>query len=195
MIFISPEVAARANRMMLNSLPLALLIMYFVNRGQYVTQAMFMNCDHSMLTYRFYRQPEAILQLFRQRLRTLVAINLLPAMLIALGLPLVLYLSGGTDNPLNYLMLFLAIISMSVFFSVHHLVMYYLLQPYNVELQSKSVTYAIVNYITYIIPFAFMYIKLPTIAFGSCMVGFAILYVILSLVFAYKYAPKTFKLR
>ena len=71
-----------------------------------------MNCDHSMLTYRFYRQPEAILQLFRQRLRTLVAINLLPAMLIALGLPLVLYLSGGTDNPLNYLMLFLALISL-----------------------------------------------------------------------------------
>lgn len=195
MISFSPEIAGKANKMMLTSLPLALLVMYFINRGQYVTQAMFMNCDHSMLTYRFYRQPEAVLQLFRQRLRTLVAINLLPAALIALGLPLVLYLSGGTDNPLNYLMLFLSIISMSVFFSVHHLVIYYLLQPYNVELQSKSITYAIVNYITYIIPFAFMYIKLPTIPFGSCMVGFAILYVILSLVFAYKYAPKTFKLR
>lgn len=195
MIYLNPGIAVRANRMMLNSLPLALMFMYFINRGQSVTQAMFMNCDHSMLTYRFYRRPEAVLQLFRQRLRTLVAINLLPAALIALGLPLVLYLSGGTDNPLNYLVLFLSIISMSVFFSVHHLVMYYLLQPYNVELQTKSATYGIVNYITYLIPFAFMYIKLPTIAFGSCMVGFAVLYVILSLIFAYKYAPKTFKLR
>ncbi len=195
MIYFSPGAAVKANRMLLNSLPLALMFMYFINRGQYVTQAMFMNCDHSMLTYRFFRQPEAVLQLFRQRLRTLVAINLLPASLIALGLPLVLYLSGGTDNPLNYLVLFLSILSMSVFFSVHHLVMYYLLQPYNVELQTKSVTYGIVNYITYLIPFAFMYIKLPTIVFGSCMVGFAILYVFLSLIFAYKHAPKTFKLR
>lgn len=195
MINLSPEVAAKANRMMLNSLPLALLYMYFINRGQYVTQAMFMNCDHSMLAYRFYRQPQAILQLFRQRLRTLVAINLLPAALVAIGLPLVLYLSGGTDNPLNYLMLFLSIISMSVFFSVHHLVMYYLLQPYNVELQSKSAAYGIVNYITYIIPFAFMYIKLPTITFGSCMVAFAVLYVALSLLLVYRCAPKTFHLR
>lgn len=190
-----PQIAVNANKMMLNSLPLSLMFMYFINRGQYVTQAMFMNCDHSMLTYRFYRQPAAILQLFRQRLRTLVAINLLPASLIALGLPLVLYLSGGTDNPLNYLMLFLSIISMSVFFSVHRLVMYYLLQPYNVELQSKGATYNIVNYVTYAIPYAFMFIKIPTIPFGACMIAFAVLYVILSLFLAYKYAPRTFKLR
>lgn len=195
MILASPQIAANANSMMLNSLPLALLVMYSVNRGQYVTQAMFINCDHSMLTYRFYRKPKAILRLFRQRLLTLVSINLLPAMLIAIGLPLVLYLSGGTDNPLNYLVLFISIISMSVFFSVHHLVMYYLLQPYNVELQTKSAAYRIVSYITYIIPFAFMNIKLPTIAFGGCMVGFAVLYVILSLFLAYRYAPRTFKLR
>ena len=103
-----------------------------------MTQAMFMNCDHSMLTYRFYRQPEAILKLFKARLKTLVKINLIPALVLACGLPFLLFVTGGTDNPLNYALLFVSILAMAVFFSVHHLVLYYLLQPYNVHMESKK---------------------------------------------------------
>ena len=55
------------------------------------------------------------------------------AFLIGGGLALLLYLSGGTDNPINYAILFVSIIAMSIFFSVHYLVLYYLLQTYNVE--------------------------------------------------------------
>jgi uncharacterized membrane protein YkvI len=64
-----------------------------------------------MLTYRIYRTPKVVLGLFKQRLKTLIKINLIPATIIALGLPLLLYLTGGTDNILNYVMLFTTIIS------------------------------------------------------------------------------------
>ena len=129
-----PGLKPDANELIMNYLPYFLFVLYFANRGSVITQAMFLNCDHSMLAYRAYRQPKAILTLFVERLKYVILINLMPAGVIGLGLPLLLYLSGGTTQPLNYAVLFVSIIAMSVFFSVHSMVLYYLLQPYNVNL-------------------------------------------------------------
>ena len=154
-----------------------------------------MNCDHSMLTYGFYKTPKVILGLFKERLKTLIKINLLPALVIALGLPIILFITGGTDNNLNYLVLFISIISMSIFFSVHYLVMYYLLQPYNVNVEVRSGTYKIVQWLTYFVCYFMLQIKMPIISFGVVAIIFCVLYSVISLYLAYRYAPKTFKLR
>ena len=179
----------------MNSLPYFVFIMYIINRGQVVTQAMFMNCDHSMLTYSFYKTPKSILSLFKERIKSVVAINLLPAIVIGLGLPVILYVTGGTDNIYNYLILFISIISMSVFFSVHHLVLYYLLQPYNISSETKSSTYSIASFLTYFICYEMLQLKLPTTYFGIAAICFAVVYSIVSLFIAYKLAPKTFRIR
>ena len=189
------EFKNQTNDILMRYLPYFVFIMYCINRSSSVTQAMFMNCDHSMLTYRIYRTPKVILGIFKERLKTLITINLLPATLIGLGLALLLYLSGGTDNPINYLVLFVSIIAMSIFFSVHYLVMYYLLQPYNVSTEIKSSTYKIVQAITYFVCWYMIQIQLPTLSFGIATIIFCIAYSLISLFLAYKYAPKTFKLR
>ncbi len=185
----------KTNEILLVYLPYFVFIMYLINRSSSVTQAMFMNCDHSMLTYRIYRTPKVILGIFKERLKTLITINLLPAVLIGGGLSLLLYLSGGTDNPLNYAILFISIIAMSIFFSVHYLVMYYLLQPYNVSTEMKSSTYKVVQGLTYIVSWYMIQIKMPIFGFGIATIVFCIAYSLISLFLAYKYAPKTFKLR
>lgn len=185
----------KTNEILLIYLPYFVFIMYLINRSSSVTQAMFMNCDHSMLTYRIYRTPKVILGIFKERLKTLITINLLPAFLIGGGLALLLYLSGGTDNPLNYAILFVSIIAMSIFFSVHYLVMYYLLQPYNVSTEMKSSTYKVVQGLTYIVSWYMIQIKMPIFGFGIATIVFCIAYSLISLFLAYKYAPKTFKLR
>lgn len=190
-----PDISSRINHIMLSSLPYFLFIMYWINRGRGITMALFMNCDHSMLTYRFYRQPNAIIALFAERLKYITRINLMPGSVIAIGLPLLLYLSGGTDNPVNYVILFVSIVAMSIFFSVHTLVMYYLLQPYNIEMESKNAVYGIVNYITYFICYVAIGKKVPTIIFGVIVSLFCIVYTVAALVLAYRLAPKTFKLR
>lgn len=190
-----PEMKAKTNKVTLMYLPYFVFIMYIINRGTVVTQAMFMNCDHSMLTYRFYKTPKVILSLFKERLKTLIKINLLPAIIIAIALPLILYITGGTNNPLNYGILFTSIIAMSIFFSVHYLVLYYLLQPYNVNIEMKSSTYTAAQTITYFICYAMLQIEIPTYLFGISTIIFSILYCIISLILVYKYAPKTFKLR
>ena len=194
-IQMNDEFKSRINKILMIYLPYFVFIMYCINRSSSVTQAMFMNCDHSMLTYRIYRTPKVILGIFKERLKTLITINLIPATLIGLGLALILFLSGGTNNQLNYVVLFVSIISMSIFFSVHYLVMYYLLQPYNVSTEIKSSTYKTVQAITYFVCYFMIQIKLPTFSFGISMIAFSIVYCFISLIVAYKYAPKTFKLR
>ena len=169
--------------------------MYAINRGTGFTKALFMNCDHSLLTYSFYKQPKFILKLFQIRLLEIIKINLLPALVIGGGLPILLYISGGTDNPLNYAVLFISILCMSVFFSVHYLTIYYLLQPYNAGTEMKSGTYQIVMSATYFICFFFMQIKLPTLIFGLMTIAFCILYCIIACLLIYKFAPQTFRLR
>lgn len=192
---IKPEIKQNINRVILTYLPYFVFIMYIINRGQVVTQAMFMNCDHSMLSYRFYKSPNAILGLFKERLKTLIKVNLMPAFVIAIGLAVLLYATGGTDNSLNYLIVILSILSMSIFFSVHYLVMYYLLQPYNVNIEMKSSTYSIVQTVTYFLVYFMIDLRLPTFYFGIAAIIFCILYSFISLFLAYRIAPNTFKLR
>ena len=193
--FMNKDFAGRVNGILLTYLPYFVFIMYMLNRGTTMTQAMFMNCDHSMLTYRIYRTPKVILGLFKERLKTLIIVNLLPTLIIAIALPVLLFITGGTDNVLNYFILFISIIAMSIFFSVHYLVMYYLLQPYNASTEIKSSTYKVVQGITYFVCWYMIQIQLPTVSFGIATIVFCILYCLISLILAYKYAPKTFKLR
>lgn len=76
-------------------------------------------------------------------------INAVPAVVIGSGLALTLYTSGGTNHPVNYVILIVSILCMSMFFSVHYLTIYYLLQPYNAGTEIKSGTYRIVMTATY----------------------------------------------
>lgn len=194
MVF-DPNVKIHVNRMIMTWLPYFIFIMYLINRGAVVTQAMFMNCDNSMLTYNFYRDPKTILSVFKTRVKTVVAINLLPGLVIASALPILLFMSGGTSTPLVYISLFLSIIFMSVFFSVHHLVLYYLLQPYDINMKAKSSMYTIINSITYVLCYLCIKIHVDTAIFSVGTIALTAIYMVVSLFLVYRYASKTFRLK
>ena len=192
---IVPEARKDINGMMLTWLPYFTFIMYAINRGTGFTKALFMNCDHSLLTYSFYKQPACILKLFRIRLREIMKVNALPAVVIGAGLSAVLYVSGGTENPLNYAVLFVSILCMSLFFSIHYLTIYYLLQPYNAGTEIKSGMYQIIMSATYLGCFALMQVRMPILVFGAACIAFCIVYSVVACVLVYRFAPKTFRLR
>ena len=179
----------------LNYLPYFVFILYSFNSSKSVVQAMFRNCDHSMLTYSFYRRPDVILSLFRLRLRSLIVINLMPALVLAIGLPILLSISHADESIWVYPIVFICIVSTSIFFSIHYLTSYYLLQPYNEFTETKSATYGIVMSLTYIVCFAFIYIRMSTYVFGTIMSLFCILYILIAYKLVYAKAPKTFRLR
>ncbi|HJB33798.1 MAG TPA: hypothetical protein H9775_04525 [Candidatus Blautia merdipullorum] len=122
-------------------------------------------------------------------------INAVPAIVIGAGLCLTLYASGGTENPAHYLVLFISILCMSIFFSIHYLTIYYLLQPYNAGTEMKSGTYQMVMSGTYLVCLGMMQVKMPTLLFGITCILFCILYSAAACILVYKFAPKTFRLR
>lgn len=190
-----PEIKSDLNGVLLNCLPYMVFVMYAINRGTGFTQALFMNCDHSLLTYSFYKQPKNILKLFWIRLREIIKVNLLPASVIGAGLAFLLFVTGGTDNPLNYVVLFVSVTALSIFFSVHYLTLYYLLQPYNAGTEIKSGTYKVMTSITYIVCYMMLQVKMPTLLFGMAAIAFCVLYCIVASVLVYGLAPRTFRIR
>ena len=183
------------NEWIMRGLPFLTFVMYFLNRGLGFTQALFMNCDHSMLTYPFYKKPKAILKLFRIRLREIMKINAAPAAVIGFGLALLLWLTGGTDNPVNYAVVLISPIAISMFFSVHYLTIYYLLQPYTAGSEIKSPLYKFITGATYFGCYMLMQQKLPTFAFGVTCIAFCVIYCAVACFLVYKFAAKTFRLR
>lgn len=192
---INPIVKKEINIFLLNNISWFVIIMYFINRGAIVTQAMFYNCDHSMLTFNFYRNPKVILNVFKTRLLTVSKVNMLPAIVIALGLPILLYISGGTTNVLDYISIPIFIIALSIFFSIHYLVIYYLFQPYDKNMAMKSMSYSIISLMTYIISYSLTDLKMSTTAFSIIAIVATALYSIIALIAVYKKAPTTFKIK
>lgn len=192
---IQPGTKADINKMVMTWLPYFAFIMYLINRGTGFTKALFMNCDHSLLTYSFFKRPDFVLRLFQIRLREIMKINAVPALVIGAGLCLTLYASGGTKNSMNYVVLLVSILAMSLFFSTHYLTVYYLLQPYTAGTEMKSGTYRIVMILTYVACYAMMNLRLPTLAFGLACIVFCVVYSIVACVLVYKFAPQTFRLR
>lgn len=175
-------------------LAIFIMIMFFINRGSIITQAMFFNCDHAMLRYNFYREPKVILELFKKRLLTVVKVNLLPAFVIGIGNISLLLISNNTYSILTFITTFLFILSLSIFFSVHYLVIYYLLQPFNKDMEVKKASYSFVVMLTYGLTYSLVDIELYTPKLALITFIVTILYTIISMFLIKKFAHKTFKL-
>lgn len=190
-----PKVKGDINEVVLTFLPYFTFVMYLINRGTGFTQALFINCDHCLLNYSFYKKPKHILKLFQIRLRELIKINLPPALVIGGGLAGVLYVSGGTDNLWNYVIILTSIVCMSIFFSVHYLTIYYLLQPYNAGTELKSGTYKVIMWLTYVVCYLMIQVRLSIVLFGTAVIAFCVIYCVVACILIYKFAWKTFRIR
>ncbi len=191
----STDFAATVSELILNNMPIMLIFLYYLNRGQGITQSMFINCDNALLSYNFYKTPSAILGVFIERLKSLVLINLLPATVIGVGTSLVLLMSGADIEWYVYSIIILTVMAMSVFFSVHYLVLYYLLQPYSDGLSIKNPIYMVISVVTYLVCWQARELSLRTLDFGVMVIGFTIVYIVVAMILVYKLAPKTFRLK
>jgi hypothetical protein len=171
-----------------------IFLMYMLCNSNRETRAMFYNCDLSMLRYGFYRKPGALIKMFTLRLTRIVLGNLLPTTLIIIGLLLVTLASGEGDYR-ELIPIILLLLSLSVFFSVHYIFMYYIFQPYTSTLGVKSPFFSIINGVVYLLSYMSMQIDEPAARFLTYIILFSIAYVIAALVLVYYKAPKTFRVK
>lgn len=83
---------------------------------------------------------------------------------------------------------------MIVFFSVHYLVIYYLLQPYNKDMQIKNASYSVVTLLTYFVTYSLSDLVLTSSILSIFGILFVVIYIVIALILVYKVSPRTFKI-
>lgn len=175
--------------------PVMVFIMYTMSTGERICKAMFYNCDISLLRYGYYRQGKVILSNFTSRLKRTVILNIIPAFALCLAMTGIIAISGYASELITLIPLFLSILCLACFFAIHHLFLYYVIQPYTKELTVKSPLFKIVNSIIYIISYICLQVKTSSLYFTLGVMIVTIIYMLVALALTYKLAPKTFRLK
>lgn len=192
--FIFPSVMQDIINDLYKAIPAFLLIMYSISNSRRITKAMFYNCDISLLRYGFYRDKKVILKNFQVRLLKVAFINLIPAAAIGASIGIIVAI-GNPEKIVSVLPMIFMILILSLFFSVHDLFLYYIMQPYTTELNIKNPYFGIVNGIIFWICYLSSKIKTAPTYFGGIVLTITIVYIIVALCSVYKFAPKTFKVK
>ena len=159
------------------------------------TQAMYINCDNSLMTFSFFKQRDKIIRLFDIRLKQLFKINIAPAVVFAMIANLVLFYTGGQDYPFQYLVTFVIAIAISMFCSMFWLAMYYLFQPFTTSVNIKSGVYNVVRFIIFTVLAIIVWIPSHSLVLAAILVVFTALFIFSMRKLVYKKAPKTWKIK
>lgn len=195
LIIFMPEKKEELVNALKGSGALMVFVMYILATGERICKAMFYNCDVSLLRYGYYRERKVILSNFTARLKRVVIVNLIPAVELCVAFIILVAASGYGQDLVAMIPLFLCILCLACFFSIHHLFMYYILQPYTVEFQIKSPLFSLVNFVIYIIGYGCLKIKNVSYYFTFVVVAITAIYMAIALSVTYKKAPKTFRLK
>ncbi|WP_251564595.1 hypothetical protein [Paenibacillus pasadenensis] len=171
-------------------LPFAL---YSLTVGERLCRAMFYNCDLPLMRYSFYR--EASPKHYRIRLLRLSGMNLLSGAAVAAALTLAA-IAGGEPLPgAELLLVWALILTLSLLFSVHHLSMYYLFQPYTPEMDSKNPLFFISNMVLSGACGATFVLRpeLPQLAAGAAVL--LVVYLAAAMVLIQRIGPRTFRVK
>lgn len=195
MMLISPETSSEFTAYLLGGLPFFVFIMNYTSIGERVCKAMFYNCDLSLLRYGFYREQAAILDNFKIRLIKLSGLNLIPAVAICLACTLLFLLSGADWGLMDAVIFWVTILCLSLFFSVHHLFMYYIFQPYSTELNMKNPFFFIVNSIVLGLSVACIGFPKASSLFTLVVLAGTIAYMVIAVTLVYRFSSRTFRVK
>ena len=170
-----------------------LILISFADNSFKSTQAMFINCDNSLMTFSFFKQREKIIKLFDIRLIQLIKVNIAPAVVCGLCANLVLFFTGGQDYPFQYLVTILVCVLMSIDYAVIWLSLYYLFQPFTTSVKVKSGVYAVISTIIYVSLSILVLIPAHLLILAGVLLVHTVLFVFLMRKIVYKFAPKTWK--
>ena len=185
------ELAGNVNRL----LPIFVFIMYFISIGERVCRAMFYNCDISLLRYRYYRQKSVILKNFKVRIKKIAGLNFITAFAMSIAVLGLVGLSGYQWPVTEMIPFVLSVWCLALFFSVHHLFLYYVFQPYTTELGMKNPFFNIINTAVYVLCYLCLKIDSPPTSFAFIVLCATIIYIIVALIMIYKFSPKTFRVK
>ena len=172
-----------------------IILLAFSDISFRATQAMYINCDNSLMTFSFFKQREKIMQLFDIRFKQLIKLNIIPAIVCGLCANLLLFYTGGQDYPFQYLVNILICFLISVVNSITWLSLYYLFQPFTTSVNVKSGAYIAARTVISLISLHICWIPCKSWLLLGIMLVFTAAYVIILRKLVRKHSSKTWKVK
>ena len=179
-------------------LPYCVFFLYLIQSnimGNRICKAMFYNCDLAMLKFGWYRQPKVILKNFVLRFRRICGVNLLMSAALCVMFSAMVLCAGAKPHTADYIAFIVALLALSVFFSVHSLGMYYLFQPFTSELKMKNPFFSVLNAVMYAVCYACIQIRSTPTWFTPVVLVVTILYSAAILLLVWLLAPQNFRVK
>ncbi len=174
-------------------LPYLPFAMYLLSNGERLCRALFYNCDMPLMRYGFYR--EAAGKHFILRLRRLGGMNMLIGAALGAMLTIAAAIAGWPLDAGQLLPLWVAVLALAWLFSAHHLLLYYLLQPYSAEMNAKNPIFHVLNLGLSMACWVTLILRPhPTAIAGGALVLSA-LYLLASATLVSRFGPRTFKVK
>ena len=176
-------------------IPYFSFLVFMLNRGGQYTTALFLNCDRSLLTFSFYKKKRNLLKLFVIRLREIIKVHLPVGLALSAFVISFLFEPGNSESIHKCLLVFLTIMAENAIFCIHHMGIYYLLQPFNVNTEIKNASYYAITFITYAALYWLQLQKISLDVFAYSCLGFGFVYALIISILVYAFAPKTFRIK
>lgn len=135
-----PEFKNSYSFFILNYSYILIYVLFTIFNQDKFTKMMFYNCDLPLFKYRLYLNKDTVYLVFKQRLKKLLFLNLIPASLITVTFLALEFVFFHKINA-EILLLSIFVILISAFLTVSNLSLYYLLQPYSSSIEVKNYTY------------------------------------------------------
>lgn len=177
------------------SLFVTVVIGYLLYVGESYVKFCFYHLDRPLLKYHYYRRKDVILATFLERFKSYLRHNF-PIFLLLSVIYCLIYMAFFDWKISGLLMIIVGQILSVTFFSLYFLYFYFLLQPFNDGMKSKSKVYNILTGIIYYAGYQIIrlanHMTFPILM--GILLGIAI-FLIAGFFAVLRFAPKTFKLR
>ncbi|WP_127585388.1 hypothetical protein [Paenibacillus koleovorans] len=168
------------------------MVVNVLSVGERACRALFYNCDLSLMRYSFYRG--AAHRHFRIRLFRIAGLNLAIAAAMGAALSLIAWAAGGVVVQ-ELLLIWVSLAALSFFFSVHHLLMYYLLQPYSTELNMKNPFFFVVSMGVMLVCWVGVVVQPSSLSYAIAVLAVTAIYFVAALALVRRFGPRTFRVK
>ncbi|MGO2082466.1 hypothetical protein [Vagococcus sp.] len=176
-------------------LPFLFFMMYLLSFGKPVVEALFINCDSTMLNYPFYRDAKVIIRGFFNRFIRLFLYNASLVSTILFWVFIWNCLNGFLLSLYFFGVFILLLFSLAVLFSFHELFIYYILQPFTSEMQVKNPVYKFVDWFFYFIAYMNLQVHNANLYYALFVSVASLLYFAIGIIIIFRVSPKTFKIK
>ena len=164
---------------------------YFMYTGEFFVKYCFYNMDKDLMRHAYYRTSENVLKSIKIRIVELIKYYLLPYSFM-LGMILIVCASLSFGYAYTISLLLISFVGL-LFFSMHYLYIYYLLQPFTESAKVKNPLYSGLTYVIYMIMYLSGKSDSKDLIFRYILI-FVVTYLVLGGYLVYKFAPKRFKI-